>query len=311
MNNIEFTLKLPNGPRLAGKRWGPIENIDQKYDQEKVLALHGWLDNASTWDGLAPELAKKDMVVICLDFLGHGKSDHQQDADYSIVSHVMTIIHAIDVIGWKSFILMGHSMGAAVSTLVAAAVPTLVKSLILVEGIGEWPTRLNALETLQKGINMRSKLFFDRQPKVYPDIKSAINKLRENNPTLAQHSASFIVRRSLVKVQDGFSFSHDPRLVARPLSRFTEESTWSMISGIRCPVLIIWTQKTLQSYAQYQIKETKTTKDIFEERMSLLNPQCTTIVTLEEGSHHVHLDNPEAVLEHVVKFLGIEPQAKL
>eukprot|EP01125_Pyxidicula_operculata_P018487 TRINITY_DN6560_c0_g1_i1.p1 TRINITY_DN6560_c0_g1~~TRINITY_DN6560_c0_g1_i1.p1 ORF type:complete len:137 (+),score=10.24 TRINITY_DN6560_c0_g1_i1:36-446(+) len=135
MNTVEsheFSLQLPNGLRLAGKRWGPLEN-----PKERVIALHGWLDNASTWDGVAPILARQGMCVLCLDFLGHGKSDHIPAVDeYSLFCHVATVNYAIQVIGWKQFVLMGHSMGAAVSTIVAATFPEYIKCTILVEGLG-------------------------------------------------------------------------------------------------------------------------------------------------------------------------------
>jgi len=299
--HLEFALQLPNGYRLAGIRWGRETGNP---DKEKVLALHGWLDNAATWDGLAPHLARRGMTVICLDFLGHGKSDHQQDAEYFLLTHVTSIISAVKVIGWTSFILMGHSMGGAISTAVAATIPSYIKSLVLVEGLGEWPSSLTALQCLQQGIESRAESYYNRHPKIYPDVISAINKLRENNKNLAEHSAKIIVRRNLVKVQDGYSFSHDPRLVARPLFRFSEADTRSFIKGIQCPTLVIWTKKSLNSYARTKMGE-KTLEEMFAVRFSLLNPQ-STIVILDEGSHHVHLDQPDLVLGHLLKFLNLD-----
>ncbi len=38
-----------------------------------VLALHGWQDNAGTFDKLM-ELLPEDLYVVCLDFAGHGHS---------------------------------------------------------------------------------------------------------------------------------------------------------------------------------------------------------------------------------------------
>jgi len=194
------------------------------------------------------------MVIIGLDFLGHGKSDHQVDMDYTLHSHVLTIIAAAKVLGWEKFSLIGHSMGASVASFVAATIPDQIITLSLVEGLGEWPytMNLNALKLLQASVESRNKQFFDRQPKVYPDIKSAIRKLRENNSNLAAESASKIVLRSLVKVQE-----HGNNL---------------------------------------------SVQDIFSQRFEILNPNITRNIVLEEGSHHVHLDSPELVLNHLYKF---------
>jgi hypothetical protein len=59
----EITLRLLDGLKLQGRKWNP-----QKPDAEKrIIALHGWLDNAASFDALGPLLA--DLVrtnVRCL-----------------------------------------------------------------------------------------------------------------------------------------------------------------------------------------------------------------------------------------------------
>uniref|UniRef100_A0A6B2LBA9 AB hydrolase-1 domain-containing protein n=1 Tax=Arcella intermedia TaxID=1963864 RepID=A0A6B2LBA9_9EUKA len=296
---MEVSIQLPNGHRMSGKRWGmPSSNNKDK----RVLALHGWLDNAATWDKLAPYLVQHDYVVVCLDFIGHGKSDHQ-DGDYSIMTHVLTTVSCIHAIGWDSLILMAHSMGAAVATIVSSVLTDVIKKLVLVEGLGDWPSSLDAVGVLNAGLETRTKAYMQRQPKIYPSIESAINKLRENNKTLAETSAKVIVQRSLLKVQDGYSFSHDPRLVAKPVSKFHEMDVRNFISNIKCPVLLFWTQKTMASYSKQNIRG-KTLAEIFEERTKCLPPGSRVII-LSDGAHHVHLDAPELVWNHLQKFLGI------
>jgi len=53
----EMTLGIYDGQRIAVKCWG-----DEKA-KIKVLATHGWLDNASTWDFLAPLLVSSKHSV--------------------------------------------------------------------------------------------------------------------------------------------------------------------------------------------------------------------------------------------------------
>jgi len=306
--SVEVSISLPNGQRLAAKRWGAIT----KPDTHKIIALHGWLDNASSWDGIAPHLAKKGAVVIALDFIGHGKSDHQQDTDYALFYHALNVISAVNVIGWQNFSLLAHSMGAFVATQIAAIIPEKIITLTLVEGIGNDPVPLNAVQILKIAIKSRSTPFFDRQPKLYPDIKSAVRKFRENN-SLEEHSASLIALRSLVKVQDGYSFSHDPRLVGGIIFRYDETDIGHFVKGIKCPVLLFWTRKTLDWALQTKIDNT-TRYQIFQERFKLLNPTISKQVILEEGGHHVHLDRPDLVFPHIEKFYDQfihNPSAKL
>jgi len=272
-----------------------------------IMPRHG-MASLQTWQ-------KKGAVFIGLDFLGHGKSDHQQDADYTVLSHALTVIYAVQVIGWDSFNLMGHSMGGAIATIVASIIPEKIQTLTLVESIGEWPSSLNPLEMIKLSLKIRSKSYYERQPKIYPDIKSAIGKLRENNSNLAELSASLIVLRSLMKVQDGFSFSHDPRLVVPNIFKFGESGMAHFIKGIKAPVMVIWTKNTIELNSQRKIGDSNL-KQIFEDRVKLLNPATTTVIVFEEGSHHVHLDRPDLVLPPIEKFLQtynipVKPQAKL
>lgn len=51
-----------------GKWWGPR-------NKQPIIAIHGWQDNAGTFDPLI-ELLPKDLSILCIDLPGHGKSSH-------------------------------------------------------------------------------------------------------------------------------------------------------------------------------------------------------------------------------------------
>ena len=65
----EMTFEV-NGLRLTAKAWGDPAGTP-------TLALHGWLDNANTFDRLAPTLPELDLIA--MDFAGHGFSSHRPD----------------------------------------------------------------------------------------------------------------------------------------------------------------------------------------------------------------------------------------
>ena len=54
--------------RIAGKFWG-VES------GEPTIALHGYLDNANSFDMLAP--AVQGLRIFAMDFAGHGWSSSQ------------------------------------------------------------------------------------------------------------------------------------------------------------------------------------------------------------------------------------------
>ena len=64
------------GQELAGLQW-PGEG-------EPVLALHGWLDNAASFQPLAEPLGHP---LVALDFAGHGHSEHRPRHQATPVSY--------------------------------------------------------------------------------------------------------------------------------------------------------------------------------------------------------------------------------
>jgi pimeloyl-ACP methyl ester carboxylesterase len=120
----EFTLDTARG-RIAALRMGNPTG-------PKVLALHGWLDNAASFLPMAPYLADADLVAI--DMLGHGASTHiPAGYDYAFVDWLHDILDVLDALGWQQAHLLGHSLGGALATVVAAGAPERVLSLALID----------------------------------------------------------------------------------------------------------------------------------------------------------------------------------
>jgi pimeloyl-ACP methyl ester carboxylesterase len=62
---VKERLFKANGIQLAAKEWGDPSGMP-------VIALHGWLDNANSFDQMLPYLT--DMHVIAIDMAGHSQS---------------------------------------------------------------------------------------------------------------------------------------------------------------------------------------------------------------------------------------------
>ncbi|KAG8467859.1 hypothetical protein KFE25_006911 [Diacronema lutheri] len=150
----ELSLACRSGARLAALAWGDARA------PVRVLALHGWMDNAASFEALAPALAHGCRVV-ALDLPGHGRSPHAAcSAEYSAVEHAFSAYDALDALGWlapvpdaagdgdgsglvdgatpapRAFSLLGHSLGGGIACLLASALPEQVRRLALVEGFG-------------------------------------------------------------------------------------------------------------------------------------------------------------------------------
>ena len=142
----EIRLSLPH-IEVAAHLYGPE-------DGQPVIALHGWLDNAATFSRLAPLL--EGLRIVALDLPGHGHSDHRPlGAAYNIWDYAHDVLQTAEQFGWKRFSLLGHSMGAIVSVLLAGAMPERIERLALIDGVipftGEAETAPQKLgESLQK-----------------------------------------------------------------------------------------------------------------------------------------------------------------
>ena len=94
-----------------------------------VVLLHGFLENQTMWQYLAPVLATK-YRVITIDLLGHGKTDclgyvHTMEDQADMVHHVL---HELKI---RKSVLIGHSMGGYVALAFAELYPDNVKGLVL------------------------------------------------------------------------------------------------------------------------------------------------------------------------------------
>ena len=122
------TLTIP-GFTIAYKTWGKSTN-------PPLIALHGWLDNANSFEPLAHYLQER-FYLIAIDFPGHGYSSHlPQGCYYHFMDGVFNLIQIINALQLEQVHLLGHSMGACLASLVAGVAPERFLSLALIEGLG-------------------------------------------------------------------------------------------------------------------------------------------------------------------------------
>ncbi|KAI9345997.1 Alpha/Beta hydrolase protein [Zopfochytrium polystomum] len=158
VTSTDVVYTLSNGIRIAAKTWGAVpeppasdsNNSDKSgssggsdYRRRPVyVAVHGWLDNANTWDLVAPALvAELDAYVVCVDLAGHGRSDPLPPmASYSPWDHASTLLDLLDThlpaLTTPTVRLLGHSMGGHVCFLFAGAFPARVEELVVCESLG-------------------------------------------------------------------------------------------------------------------------------------------------------------------------------
>lgn len=110
-----------NGIRLAYLDAGDPEAAP-------LVLLHGLGERAASWEPVFSRFAGRHRVL-AFDLRGHGDSDRPGEYSFRLMRD--DVLAALDVLGLRDVILVGHSMGGAVAYLAAMAAPVRVDRLVV------------------------------------------------------------------------------------------------------------------------------------------------------------------------------------
>ncbi|XP_063178646.1 serine hydrolase-like protein 2 isoform X3 [Chroicocephalus ridibundus] len=186
----ELKFPVPWG-HVAAKAWGPS-------DGHPVLCLHGWLDNANTFDKLIP-LLPRDCYYVAMDFSGHGLSSHRPaGSPYHFLDYVTDVRRVAAALQWRRFTLMGHSMGGAVAGMFCFLYPEMVDKLILLENLGFLlaPEDTEAwLKSKRMVIDRLLSLEAKQQTPKAHSPEAALQRLLEANRHLTAEGGAILLQR--------------------------------------------------------------------------------------------------------------------
>ncbi len=219
----ELTFSTPRG-QLAAKQFG---------QGTPCIALHGWLDNAASFDQLAPRL---DAQVIALDLRGHGHSDHHHSA-YHIWDSISDLLCVAEQIGEPAHWL-GHSMGAGIAALFAGCFPEHCRTLSLIEGLGPWvETQLDARAQLRRSARQHQR---EKGPtRSYQSIELAAQVRSKKGVSPVSAEAIYpVVERALQPVDGGWTWRTDPWLQQPSPLKMLPEQIETCLRAIECPTQV-------------------------------------------------------------------------
>ncbi|TGM42798.1 alpha/beta hydrolase [Leptospira biflexa] len=266
---------------IEGLEWGNPQGTP-------ILCFHGWLDNANSFAPLANFFPEYRFISI--DFPGHGKSSHKpENSVYYFAEYALEIVSITQTLGLENFILMAHSMGAAISTLVAGTNLLKLKQLILIEALGPLTNVSQSApdimtEAIKQILHPRGK-----KETYFPDMESAVT-IRLKAGDMNEESASILMDRGIEKTPRGLKPRRDIRLHFNSFFRYTEEQVISFCERIDCPTLLLLGDKSNFPIA-----------NAFPGRKSAVKNLTEVILS---GGHHLHMDHPEKVAHVIRQFLN-------
>jgi pimeloyl-ACP methyl ester carboxylesterase len=252
-----------------------------------MLFLHGGALTAHTWD-LCCLALREEYHCLALDQRGHGDSDWEPQADYSIAAQREDVKGFADRLGLDHMILIGQSMGA-INALAFAI---------------HYPERLSALVMIDAGPEVRrpgSRRIRDFVHDVAeaPSLDAIIARALAFNP----RRDAEILRRSLMhnlrQMPDGgWRWKYDRRRfhnLDRDAHTAERRRLAEGLARVTCPTLIVRGADS----------------DVFlEEDAAHLASRLPrgSRVTVAEAGHTVQGDNPKALVAAIRKFLASELQ---
>ena len=253
-----------------------------------ILALHGWLDNAVSFQPIAKYLT--DYYILALDITGHGLSSHRSDgAHYHLIDFAYDLHELVDSQGWQSFILMGHSMGGIISTIYASCFPEHVSKLISIESFGPM-TKDTQSSPFQLRDSILSRLKAQQSEAKHPNSIERTIEARAKVGDITLESARLLITRNIREENKQLLFNTDRRLRTFSSLRMTEPQAEAFMRNIQCPTLVITGDKGYES-----MRTTLQNRLDWVENLTVA--ECV-------GHHHLHMDNPQPVADKIIVFLN-------
>lgn len=190
-----------------------------------IIGLHGWLDNAATFDRLVPYLPLNEFKLYALDFPGHGWSDPiPKGMNYSATDALLVLKKLQNEFGWSKYSLLGHSFGAGVAGWYASVFSDYVERLIMIDMIAFGPQALkkqsrSTRKSVEQSLKIHATLANpDLKPPTY-EWADAIgrahiaNQLMHGTDSIFRESVEILMKRGLREVEPGkFTWNSDLRL---------------------------------------------------------------------------------------------------
>lgn len=263
-----------------------------------VVCIHGWLDNMESF---APLIAAFNHQVFgyALDLTGHGSSDPYPASvhDVTVVDWVLDVLRACEHVSQGPCLLVGHSLGAGLCTMLAGLVPEKVCGLVLLDGLVPLPAEEDSFrDRFRHALEIRS-VAGEKAFRSYATIDEIVDA-RVRAGDVDRNLASRIVKRNVVLAKGRYQWATDPRLKLPSVGRLTPGQIESVLPHVRCPVTLFKATRRQMAFDEAMF-----------ERFAGLIPQI--VVHNVPTGHYPHAERPDEVSRCVQEMLQAVRQSQI
>jgi pimeloyl-ACP methyl ester carboxylesterase len=249
-----------------------------------LVLVHGLLGYSFSWRGVIPILAGEN-EVFALDMPGAGFSECRAGLDFRLAGAARRLLAFLDAAGVGSCDLVGSSYGGSTAAILAALVPSRIRSLVLVSPANPW----SMIGT--------KRLALLRNPAVallFPTLARAAHPMHRYFVRRMWGDSALVTQETL----DGYTrplvrrgvFEHASKIVQSWHDDMRElESTLPKIAGI--PTLLVWGSKD-------RVVDLRSA-EIIAERLP-----GARVAIMKGAGHLPYEENPEGFSQILREFLG-------
>jgi pimeloyl-ACP methyl ester carboxylesterase len=201
-----------------------------------LLLLHGLMGRATTWVETARWLTPHFRVV-GLDQRGHGLSDKPDNA-YTREDYVNDAIAIIEGLGLAPAVVIGHSMGALNTWVLADRRPDLVRRVVL-EDMGA--------DAANREKQAQWQEWFAGWPVPFSTMADVRSFFGSQNPSWADYFME-VVAEGPNGYRPLFSFEH----MLQSVADWEDRSYWAELEAVQCPALVVKGAESELSRAEAQ-----------------------------------------------------------
>lgn len=266
------------GLEFHAKQWGNA-------DGQPTIGLHGWLDNANTFDRLAPLLP--ELNFIALDFAGHGLSDHRAEwVHYHPIYDIQEVLAIANQLNWHQFNLIGHSMGASIASELAAMFPDRIRASVHIDGFLATGGVSAETRIEQTRLAIEKILNPHHRARIFPNVEAMAKRVTEATDQ-TMDAARVLVERGHKPVEGGITWRTDPRIRYPTPLRHSRNHINLLLKDSASPALLIVAEQGDKWY---------------QGEIGLAQQHHPNLkVVRMAGPHHVHLE--PAYVSHVADYV--------